>query len=103
MMLIFVAWFATTAMMAMVPRGWPVAASLTLLVVRRAAQGAVQAPVFPVTAGGSLFAWIPPKTWTLANGLSNAGTTVGVQRWLGILALHGSGAAGSDAGCRVRR
>jgi hypothetical protein len=37
------------------------------------------------------------------NGLSNAGTTVGVQRWLGILALHGSGAAGSDAGSRVRR
>ena len=73
----FIAWFATTAMMAMVPRGWPVAASVTLLVVLRAAQGMVQAPIFPVTAGGSMFAWLPPKTWALANSLSTAGTTVG--------------------------
>lgn len=74
---LFVAWFATTAMMALVPRGWPIAASLTLLVVLRAAQGMVQAPLFPVTAGGSIFAWLPARTWTLANGLSTAGTTVG--------------------------
>jgi len=73
----FIAWFATTAMMAMVPRGWPVAASVTLLVVLRAAQGMVQAPIFPVTAGGSMFAWLPPKTWARANSLSTAGTTVG--------------------------
>lgn len=77
MTLVFVAWFVTTALMAMVPRGWPIAASVTLLVILRAAQGAVQAPVFPITCGGSMFAWIPPKTWTLANGLANAGTTVG--------------------------
>jgi ACS family glucarate transporter-like MFS transporter len=74
---LFVAWFATTAMMAMVPRGWPVAASVTLLVVLRAAQGAVQAPLFPVTAGGSIFSWLPAKTWALANSLSTTGTTVG--------------------------
>ena len=77
MTLMFVAWFATTAMMAIVPRGWPIAASITLLVVLRSAQGAVQAPLFPVTAGGSIFAWLSPKTWALANGLSTAGTTVG--------------------------
>ena len=77
MTLLFVAWFATTAMMAMVPRGWPIAASLTLLVVLRAAQGAVQAPLFPITAGGSMFAWLPPKVWALGNSLSTAGITVG--------------------------
>jgi len=77
MTLIFVGWFATTAMMAIVPRGWPVATTVTLLVVLRAAQGAVQAPLFPVTAGGSMFAWLPPKTWALANSLSTAGTTIG--------------------------
>jgi MFS transporter, ACS family, glucarate transporter len=76
MTLVFVAWFATTALMAMVPHGWPVAASVTLLVVLRVAQGAVQAPLFPVTCG-SMFAWLSPKVWALANSLSTAGTTVG--------------------------
>jgi ACS family glucarate transporter-like MFS transporter len=72
----FVAWFATTAMMATVPRGWPVAASVTLLIVLRSLQGVVQAPLFPVTAG-SMFAWLPAKRWALANSLSTAGLTVG--------------------------
>ena len=58
------------------PRGWPIAATVTLLFVLRAAQGAVQAPIFPVTAG-SMFAWLPPKMWALSNSLSTAGTTVG--------------------------
>jgi ACS family glucarate transporter-like MFS transporter len=73
----YLAWFATTALMAAVPRGWPVLASVTLLVVFRAAQGAVQAPIFPVTAGGSMFAWLPPRRWAFGNSLSTAGTTVG--------------------------
>ena len=77
MTLIFVAWFATTALMAIVPRGLPVLASLSFLLVLRAAQGAVQAPVFPITCGGSFFAWLPPSAWGLANSLSTAGTTVG--------------------------
>jgi MFS family permease len=77
MTLVFIAWFATTALMASVPRGIPVLASLTILVALRAAQGVVQAPVFPVTCGGSLFAWLPPKHWAIGNSLSTAGTTVG--------------------------
>jgi len=77
MTLMFLAWFATTALMAVVPRAWPVLASLTLLIALRAAQGAVQAPLFPVTGGGSMFAWLPPKTWAFANSLSTAGNTVG--------------------------
>lgn len=77
MTLLFVGWFATTALMAMLPHGLPVAAAVTVLVVLRAAQGAVQAPLFPITGGGSFFAWLPPNRWALANGLSAAGTTVG--------------------------
>ncbi len=77
MTLMFIAWFATTAMMALVPRGLPVAASLSMLLVLRALQGVVQAPVFPVTCGGSIFAWLPPKSWGYVNSLTTAGTTVG--------------------------
>jgi ACS family glucarate transporter-like MFS transporter len=77
MTLIFVAWFGTTVLMAAVPHAWPVAASVSLLFVLRAAQGAVQAPIFPVTSGGSMFAWLPPRSWALGNGLGAAGTTVG--------------------------
>lgn len=77
MTVLFLAWFATTALMASVPRGLPVLASVALLMMLRAAQGAVQAPVFPVTSGGSLSAWLPPRHWGLGNSLSSAGTTVG--------------------------
>jgi ACS family glucarate transporter-like MFS transporter len=77
MTLLFIAWFAATALMALVAHGWPVALSVAVLVALRAAQGAVQAPLFPIACGGSLFAWLPPKTWALANGLTTAGTTTG--------------------------
>jgi ACS family glucarate transporter-like MFS transporter len=77
MTLLFLGWFATTALMAAVPRSWPVAAAVALLIVLRAGQGAVQAPLFPITAGGSMFAWLPPNTWALGNSLSTAGATVG--------------------------
>ncbi len=76
MTFIFVAWFVTTAMMALLPRGWPAAASVILLVVLRAAQGAAQAPIFPVTTG-SMATWLPPRTWAFANSVSTAGSTVG--------------------------
>lgn len=77
MTVLFIAWFATTALMASVPRGLPVVGSVALLMLLRAAQGAVQAPVFPVTNGGSIAAWLPPGHWGLGNSLANAGTTVG--------------------------
>ncbi|MES2525202.1 MAG: MFS transporter [Gemmatimonadota bacterium] len=77
MTVLFIAWFATTALMASVPRGLPVLTSVALLFVLRAAQGAVQAPVFPVTCGGSMVRWLPPRHWAFANGLGAAGTTVG--------------------------
>ena len=76
MTFIFVAWFVTTAMMTLLPRGWPAAASVILLVVLRAAQGAAQAPIFPVTTG-SMATWLPPTTWAFANSVSTAGSTVG--------------------------
>ncbi len=74
---LFAGWFVTTALMAMVPHGLPAAAAVTVLVVLRAAQGAVQAPVFPITCGGTIASWLPPNRWALGNSLSTAGTTVG--------------------------
>jgi MFS transporter, ACS family, glucarate transporter len=73
---LYLAWFVATALMAAVPRGFPVAMSVTLLVVLRAAQGAFQAPLYPVTAG-AMVTWLPPTRWALANSLSTAGLTVG--------------------------
>lgn len=78
MTVVFIGWFATTALMALVPRGLPVVMSVAILVVLRAAQGLVQAPVFPVTCGGSISAWLPPKAWGLAVSLSGGGATAGV-------------------------
>lgn len=72
-----VAWFVTTALMAAVPHALPAALAVTLLVILRAAQGAVQAPLFPISGGGSIFAWLPPRRWAMANGLDTAGTTLG--------------------------
>ena len=72
----FVCWFATTALMALVPHGLPLVASMGMLLLLRAAQGVTQAPIFPV-ACGAYFAWLPPSSWGLANSLSAAGTTVG--------------------------
>lgn len=77
MTLLFIAWFAATVLMACIPRGWPVAMSLAVLVALRAIQGAIQAPLFPITAGGSMFAWLPPRVWAFANSVSTMGTTVG--------------------------
>jgi MFS transporter, ACS family, glucarate transporter len=77
MFVLFIGWFATTALMASVPADLPVFASVGLLVLFRVAQGAVQAPVFPVTLGGSLFAWLPPRQWALGTSISGAGATVG--------------------------
>ena len=73
---LYIAWFVATALMSSIPRGFPIAISMSLLVVLRAAQGAFQAPLFPVTAG-AMVAWLPPTRWALANSLSTAGTTAG--------------------------
>lgn len=73
---LYLAWFAATALMSSIPRGLPVATSLLLLVALRAAQGAFQAPLYPVTAG-AMVTWLPPTRWALANSLSTAGLTIG--------------------------
>ena len=45
------------------------------LLVLRGALGALQAPLFPVSVGGTL-ATLPTARWGLANGLTNAGFTL---------------------------
>jgi ACS family glucarate transporter-like MFS transporter len=39
--------------------------------------GAAQAPLYPVTSGGTTSNWFPVAGWALPNGLTNAGLTLG--------------------------
>jgi ACS family glucarate transporter-like MFS transporter len=39
--------------------------------------GAVQAPLFPVTGGGTVSHWFPVSGWALPNGLMSTGLTLG--------------------------
>ncbi len=50
---------------------------LGTLIALRFLMGMVQAPLYPVTSGGTTSAWFPPAGWALANGLTNAGLTLG--------------------------
>lgn len=52
-------------------------ATLSVLVVLRAAMGAVQAPLYPVTGGAMTCDWFPISGWALPNGMSNVGLTLG--------------------------
>jgi MFS transporter, ACS family, glucarate transporter len=47
------------------------------LIVLRGLMGALQAPFFPVSAGGTVAQWLPPRKWGLANAVQNAGYTLG--------------------------
>ncbi|HKV74671.1 MAG TPA: MFS transporter [Gemmatimonadales bacterium] len=50
---------------------------LLALMVLRFLMGAAQAPLYPVTGGGTTCAWFPVNGWALPNGMSNAGLTLG--------------------------
>ena len=50
---------------------------LASLVVLRFLMGAVQAPLYPVTGGGTTCAWFPVTGWALPNGMTNFGLTLG--------------------------
>jgi len=47
------------------------------LMVTRFLVGAVHAPFFPVSIGGTIASWFPVKQWGLANGLTSTGLTLG--------------------------
>jgi ACS family glucarate transporter-like MFS transporter len=74
-----IAWTLLNLLMAFVPGGSlaPAWVALSTLVVLRFLMGAAQAPIFPVTGGGTICAWFPVSGWAFPTGLSNAGLTLG--------------------------
>lgn len=76
---IAIAWTLLTVATALVPGTsvWPVGAIVAALIVIRFLVGAVHAPFFPVTIGGTIASWFPVRQWGLPNGLSSTGLTLG--------------------------
>ncbi|MFN0180010.1 MAG: MFS transporter [Gemmatimonadales bacterium] len=72
-------WGVVTAVLVLVPgpRLLPTAAIVTLLIVVRVLQGALQAPLYPLTSGSVVTRWFPRSSWGLPNGLSTTGLTLG--------------------------
>ena len=54
-----------------------VGAIVAALIVIRFLVGAVHAPFFPVTIGGTIASWFPVRQWGLPNGLTSTGSTLG--------------------------
>ena len=76
---IAIAWAVLTIVTASVP-GTDVLSLGTIIIalaVTRFLVGAVHAPFFPVTIGGTIASWFPVKQWGLPNGLSSTGLTLG--------------------------
>lgn len=70
------AWTVVNLLVGLVPSS-PMVLSLGALLVLRFLMGAVQAPLYPVTGGGTTCAWFPVSGWALPNAMSNAGLTLG--------------------------
>jgi ACS family glucarate transporter-like MFS transporter len=72
-------WGLFTLLTALVPK--PGVASTTAILMSLAAirflLGAVQAPLYPVTSGGTTSLWFPVAGWAFPNGLTNAGLAFG--------------------------
>lgn len=76
---IAVLWGLLTLLTAFVPT--PSQASPTLILISLAGirflMGAAQAPLYPVTSGGTTGLWFPVSGWAFPNGLTNSGLTLG--------------------------
>ncbi|HWA59415.1 MAG TPA: MFS transporter [Gemmatimonadales bacterium] len=74
-----VAWGVLTLATALIPSTAAVGttAVIAVLSVIRFGMGVVQAPLYPVTSGGTTSLWFPVSGWALPNGLTNAGLTLG--------------------------
>lgn len=77
--IIAVLWGVLTLLTSLVPS--PAMASTRIilfsLIAIRFLMGAVQAPLYPVTSGGTTCLWFPVSGWAFPNGLTNAGLTLG--------------------------
>jgi len=76
---IAIAWALLTLATAVIPGTdvLSVGAIVAALIVVRFLVGAVHAPFFPVTIGGTIASWFPVKQWGLPNGLTSTGSTLG--------------------------
>jgi ACS family glucarate transporter-like MFS transporter len=76
---IAIAWAILTIATAIIPGPdvLSVGAIVAALIIIRFLVGAVHAPFFPVTIGGTIANWIPVRQWGLANGLTSTGLTLG--------------------------
>jgi len=72
-------WSLLTIVIALVPGTdtWPLVYTMGALIAARFVLGVVQAPLYPVTIGGTIERWFPATQWGLPNGLTSTGLTLG--------------------------
>jgi ACS family glucarate transporter-like MFS transporter len=78
MTVLFSGWAAVTLLIGLLPTRAVLAASTTfgLLLLLRGVMGLLQAPLFPVTCGGTTRVWFPKHQWAFANAVQNAAYTL---------------------------
>jgi ACS family glucarate transporter-like MFS transporter len=77
--MIAILWGMLNLLVGLVP-GRSVASPIVILgwlIALRFLMGAAQAPLYPVTGGGTTANWFPVSGWAFPNGLTNAGLTLG--------------------------
>ena len=76
---IAIGWAILTALTALIPGTdvLSVGGIVAAMIVTRFLMGMVQAPLFPVTIGGTIERWFPMSQWGLPNGLVSTGLTLG--------------------------
>jgi ACS family glucarate transporter-like MFS transporter len=76
---IAILWGLLTLLTAAVPAPGMVSPMLILVSLAgiRFLMGAAQAPLYPVTSGGTTCLWFPVSGWAFPNGLTNCGLTLG--------------------------
>ncbi len=72
-------WGVLNFLVALVPSGAAQGSLLVIasLVALRFLMGAAQAPLFPVLGGSVIARWFPVSGWSLPNGMTNTGLTLG--------------------------
>ncbi|HEY7683220.1 MAG TPA: MFS transporter [Gemmatimonadales bacterium] len=75
--LIAIAWGVLNLLVGLTPKAASPSVILAALISLRFLMGVAQAPVYPVTSGGTTCNWFPIGGWALPNGLSNAGLAFG--------------------------
>ena len=83
---IAIIWSVLTVITALIPGAWPVAWTVGALALTRFLVGVANAPLFPVTIGGTIERWFPASQWGLPNGLTSTGLTLGAAATAPVVA-----------------